>query len=362
MNLHDVIKLLKILKLTIFIFTINISCKSDSTTYTLCIEGSLENLPDGKLQIATLDKSIICSTTTNLGKFQIHLPQKVYREPLIVTLEHLDRNNVKRIFGFKTKLKLNGKPHFLSNFMLEDGIKMNGKLEEFISYSDKLKIVYSDKEIIAGRQNTVYFSEFFLNGTSYTKMKKSITTYPYSYYLLYELEKNRATFDKYQILTLFNSFDKKIQQSETGQKLKSYIDNHDNYLLSFDTEFITPDGNLKPAIVKNDKTTILILWASWCGPCRKEIPILKQLHSKYKYNKHIRMVSISLDEDMESWRKALYKEKMNWEQFIIKPELRDYQKDIFKFDGSIPTTLFIDKSGKIYFLLDKNGHFNLEKK
>jgi thiol-disulfide isomerase/thioredoxin len=231
--------------------------------------------------------------------------------------------------------------------MLEDGIKMNGKLIEFISNSDKLKIVYSDKEIDAGKQNAVYFSAFFLNGISYSKMIKSITAYPYSYYMLYELENNRSTFNRDQILTLFNLFDKNLKQSETGQKLKSYIDNPDNNLLSFRTEFISPNGSLKPALVKNDKFTILILWASWCGPCRREIPILKQLQSKYKSNKNIRMVSISVDEDFASWKKALAKEKMDWEQLIIKPEQRYYQNDIFKFDGSIPTTLFIDRGGKI---------------
>jgi len=59
------------------------------------------------------------------------------------------------------------------------------------------------------------------------------------------------------------------------------------------------------------------------------------------------MVSISYDEKYQKWKIALEDEKMPWRQLIIDKEVDVYSKELFQFDGSIPTTLLIDSSGKI---------------
>ncbi|PLK46125.1 hypothetical protein C0V77_01905 [Emticicia sp. TH156] len=342
-------KLLKVFYLFICVFIINSSCKNESNKHLLKIVGNLDNLPDGEIQLVQLDKSIIGSTTTIKGKFHFFLKKEEFAEPIFVALEHLDSNNVKRLFGFKTRLTLNGKPHFLSNFMLEDGIKINGKLEEFISYSDKLKIVFPNKEIETGEQTEAYFSTYSLNRRDYTTLKKTIEKFPNSFYLLFELEKNKHEFTKENISSLLSLFSKQIQLSNTAQKLKSYSVIKDSLILSFNTKLVSNDNSLKPVLVKGEKSTLLILWASWCGPCRKEIPMLKEIYKKNKNNPYFRMASVSLDEDSKAWKKALTIEKMEWEQFIITHELKAYQNDIFQFDGSIPTTLFVGKNGKILY-------------
>ncbi|UTA67906.1 thioredoxin-like domain-containing protein [Emticicia sp. 21SJ11W-3] len=347
--MKNLVKLLKVFIFFICLVIINSSCKNDSNKDLLKIVGNLDNLPDGKIQLVRLDRSIICSTTTIKGKFHFFLKKAEFGEPIIVALEHIDSNNVKRLFGFKTRLTLNGKPHFLSNFMLEDGIKINGKLEEFISYSDKLKIVFPNKEIETGEQTEAYFSTYFLKRIDYTKLKKSIEKYPDSFYLLYELERNRHDFTKENINSLLSLFSKQIQLSNTAQKLKRYIVTKDNFTLSFNTKLASIDNSIKPVLTKGGESTLLILWASWCGPCRQEIPTLKEIHKKNKNNPYLRMVSVSLDEDTKAWKKALAIEKMDWEQFIITPELKAYQNDLFQFDGSIPTTLFVGKNGKILY-------------
>lgn len=62
------------------------------------------------------------------------------------------------------------------------------------------------------------------------------------------------------------------------------------------------------------KVVILDFWASWCRPCRAEIPHLKAIYEKHK-NNGLDIVSVSIDDDNAAWEKALAKENMPWHNF-----------------------------------------------
>lgn len=91
------------------------------------------------------------------------------------------------------------------------------------------------------------------------------------------------------------------------------------------------------------KLNLLIFWASWCGPCRKEIPQLKKLNMKYG-KRGLRLLSISLDEDENSWRQALSKENMKWSQLRADSAMTEKLKSLYRF-SSIPFMLFVDSNG-----------------
>ena len=74
-----------------------------------------------------------------------------------------------------------------------------------------------------------------------------------------------------------------------------------------------PEGNtvkLSDFIAK-DKYTAIDFWASWCGPCRQEIPELAKVHEKYK-GKGFGIVGVSLDREKEDWVNAIQEMKMDW--------------------------------------------------
>lgn len=94
----------------------------------------------------------------------------------------------------------------------------------------------------------------------------------------------------------------------------------------------------------NGKILVLDFWASWCGPCRAEIPHLKEAYKEYS-NKGVAFFSVSIDKDDAAWRKAMKEENMPWTQAQAPKAGKDVMKQ-YQFSG-IPYILVLDKEGKI---------------
>ena len=109
--------------------------------------------------------------------------------------------------------------------------------------------------------------------------------------------------------------------------------------------FPTPDGKKKlgPQGFKG-KILVLDFWASWCGPCRAEIPHLKEAYKEYS-NKGVAFFSVSIDKDDAAWRKAMKEENMPWAQAQAPKAGKDVMKQ-YQFSG-IPYILVLDEEGKI---------------
>ncbi|HCY36932.1 MAG: hypothetical protein DKM50_09625 [Candidatus Margulisiibacteriota bacterium] len=89
------------------------------------------------------------------------------------------------------------------------------------------------------------------------------------------------------------------------------------------------------------KAAIINIWATWCPPCRAEIPDLVEVYNKYK-NKNVVIVGISVDSDSSSV-KAFVKENK-----ITYPLLMDDGSISEEFGvRGIPTTLFVNRKGRV---------------
>ncbi|WP_436413010.1 TlpA family protein disulfide reductase [Petrimonas sp.] len=106
-----------------------------------------------------------------------------------------------------------------------------------------------------------------------------------------------------------------------------------------------PDGIQKSG-PENYKGKYLLIdfWASWCGPCLNTIPHLKEIYSKYNA-KGLEILSVSIDDKEDAWKKALAKQQMPWDQVRAPNSGKEIMKD-YQFNG-IPHLVLLDKEGKI---------------
>ncbi|MGX7667496.1 TlpA family protein disulfide reductase [Flavobacterium pedocola] len=95
------------------------------------------------------------------------------------------------------------------------------------------------------------------------------------------------------------------------------------------------------------KYVYIDLWATWCAPCRMEIPFLEKIESKY-HDKNIAFVSISIDRqsDMEKWKKMIADKKMGGVQLFADNDFNSKFVQDFKV-MSIPRFILIDPNGKV---------------
>jgi thiol-disulfide isomerase/thioredoxin len=130
---------------------------------------------------------------------------------------------------------------------------------------------------------------------------------------------------------------KEVQTSGKQDEKKSHITKAPDFALE----------NNKGEIVRlssfNDKVIMLNFWATWCGPCRQEIPDFISLYEKYN-DDGLEIIGVSVDQSgWDAVKPFLKRYKVNYPVLMYNYQvIRDYGG----IEG-IPTTFFINRKGEI---------------
>ena len=144
--------------------------------------------------------------------------------------------------------------------------------------------------------------------------------------------------------------------SASAIKAQGPIPNITDYRLDFTVVGIQGDS-IKLSSLKG-KVFMLDFWASWCGPCRYSNKHLVKMYSKYK-DKGFEILSVSLDDQKNDWKKAAAKDKITW-MSGIDPGGWDARAAIKWQVDAIPASFLINKNGDVVAInLEKD---DLEKK
>lgn len=111
-------------------------------------------------------------------------------------------------------------------------------------------------------------------------------------------------------------------------------------------DFVVKDmngGDVKLADYKG-KVVMLNFWATWCGPCKVEIPMFTELQTKYK-DQGLAFLGISVDDAPEQLRPFAQEYRMNYPVLI--GDGRDDVQNAFGPMFGIPVTLLIARDGTI---------------
>lgn len=184
----------------------------------------------------------------------------------------------------------------------------------------------------------------------------SIEKHPDILFGYQQLIDNYTLFDADEIMPLIEMVAPYHENDMIMIQLKSLVEsqlrvvNGRNYI-DFETYMLDKKGNHSQkatlsSYVSKNKIVLLDFWASWGTPCLNNIPYFKEVYKKFK-SKGFEIVSLSVDEDSEAWKKTVKDKEMDWVQLWNGLDDMENSPAVQYAVSAIPCSFLIDSDGTI---------------
>lgn len=349
---------MKRLTFLLTLFTTFIVCISCSNDTTLIVE--IPELSQGEIQLINLRAEQVNSSQEELIKSQTFTDGKIE-----INLDTLS-------FDKKTKdcsIIIKGKDSVVLGpilTLLEKGktitIKISG-VDKYIEGKDFLQITYSGSKNVESfskfyndlmNQNKILFKEPTKKKEVYTKQAEIYKTYieenPESglaYSLLIGQLMHFKIDDQNPIVDLCSDLSLKVEEDNAWANSSSKIlaERQKRAFSSSILSFTALDKDEKE-YTENDipphKYVLVCFWASWCKPCKEEIPQLKKIYEKYN-SQGLEIVSISVDLNPMEWLEYTKANPLPWLSLWGSGHELTAKYDFQK----IPFNIIVDKEKKV---------------
>ena len=194
--------------------------------------------------------------------------------------------------------------------------------------------------------------------------EKFIREHPDSYASAFILNmEGQSLMETDKVKELYGVLSDSIKATPDGQGVLHHLQGIDNGRIGHSvSDFVLSDPSGKKIHLASfrGKYVLIDFWASWCGPCRKSFPHMRNMYKKYASPK-FEMYSISIDKSKSAWLQAVKEENNPWPQAL---DDMDISVSGFAVSG-VPTTILLDPDGKIVLMelgFNSDGPGEIEKK
>lgn len=308
--------------------SVNDSCLVQNGAFSFSgdISGPANVFISGNLKSRSVDDPNFTSFFLEPGAVTISLQENHFKEAVVKGSKTQDEN--KELEKKYEKVKAAYQKQL-------DSLKTAQNAEVADGIRERLAPYYNEMEQAA----YTFFSE---NPQSY------VTAYMLRFYV------SRLSLDSLKMF--YNRLGENLQNTATGKEIAGEIQKLTwGSPGSVAKDFTATDinGNKLALSDFKGKYVLLDFWASWCVPCRKGNPHLKELYAKY-HDRGIEFIGVSDDDNKpEAWKKAVEMDGLPWRHVLrgLKYENNnfDHSADISENFGihSLPTKILIDKDGVI---------------
>jgi len=136
-------------------------------------------------------------------------------------------------------------------------------------------------------------------------------------------------------------------------KPKVLLENKENEAFDYSGQFVDTYGDRVGLSQFRGKTIFINLWATWCPPCRAEMPHISDLYDKVSDEPDLVFLMIALDDDFNKSKKLVEEKEYSFPivhaAYGLNPSLQSQ---------AIPTTLVVSPEGEIVFYQEGMSNFN----
>jgi len=328
------------------------SCLSKKEkTANIIIEGNVSGLPDGKLYLveARKWKTPLDSAECKNGRFVFRIQADSSFMPYLAAIHYWKKEDTIRPVRLQfANHVLNESPGLLRDvFYLEKGTTSisNGQDKNAglrIKAGKETELLYRYQLNDIGWMGD---ADSALRTHKLLLLQTAVKENPGSFFLLQSIADAKEQYSKEELQFLLSLFETKVLSSAARKKISQYLQLRPDAGMAYPKLWLPGVADtLEPLIDPTAKLNVLVFWASWCGPCIKEIPQLKQLQETFGKN-GLRMASVSIDTNKEAWQEAVLQHAMPWRQLLIDTDRIEELQQVFGFT-TIPFLVMADSEGK----------------